>query len=260
MSTEDAGKLITTVDRATDVLMLFTRTRQPTLGVTEIAQRLSLSKAVVHRLLTTLTAKGFVQLDQDTHRYALGPTVLSLGLAYLERIDLRRLALPALHELSGAMNETSTLSIRSGWTRVYVDQVTPSREVRMSVQLGQAFPLHAGSSSKAILAFLAEEEQEAYLGDGPLERLTDKTITDPDQLRRELARIRRRGYAASLGERQAGAASVAAPVLDHRGRPVGSVTVCGPIERFKRHTDEAAARLVEATAALSRQLGFEGGA
>lgn len=255
MTTDGAVKTITTVDRATEVLTLFTRKPQPTLGVTEIANELGLSKAAVHRLLTTLAAKGYIRVDPESRRYALGPTVLSLGLAYLERIDIRRLALPVMRELSAATNETSTLSIRSGWTRVYVDQVTPPREVKMSVQLGQPFPLHAGSSSKAFLAYLDKEEQESYLTGGPLERLTDATIVEVAALRAELAEIRQFGFARSFGERQAGAASVAAPARDHRGYPVASISVCGPIERFRDHIDTAAELLLAATADLSRQLG-----
>ena len=260
--TNDGGvkTIITTVDRAIDVLTLFATKPQPTLGVTEIAHELGLSKAAVHRLLTTLVAKDYIRVDRESRRYALGPAVLALGLAYLERIDIRRLALPVMRDLSAATNETSTLSIRSGWTRVYVDQVTPAREVRMSVQLGRPFPLHAGSSSKAFLAFLDETERERYLAETPLERLTDATIVDPRDLRAEIAKIRERGYALSFGERQAGAASVAAPVRDHLGRPIATISICGPIERFRDHTEKAAKLLLTATAELSAQLGYHANA
>lgn len=259
MATDSGAKTITTVERATDVLTLFTRKPQPTLGVTEIAQELGLSKAAVHRLLTTLATKGYIRVDQESRRYALGPTVLSLGLAYLERIDIRQLAMPVMRQLSAATDETSTLSIRNGWTRVYVEQVNPPREVRMSVQLGAPFPLHAGGSSKAFLAFLEESEREEYLARPSLERLTEGTIVDVRALRAELAAIRERGFARSFGERQAGAASVAAPVFDHRGSPVATISVCGPIERFREHADRAAELLLPAVAELSRELGRPAG-
>ena len=251
-----AGKIVETVDRAMDVLSLFARTTEPTKGVTEIALELSLSKAVVHRLLTTLAAKGFVQVDRDTRRYSLGPTVLSLGLAYLKQIDVRRLALPLMHELSAKTGETCTFSIRSGWSRIYVDQVTPAREVKVEVELGSPFPLHAGSSSKVFLAFLDHEEQDAYLTSAPLERVTEDTSTDVAALRAELAQIRADGYASSFGERQPGVASVAVPLFDHRGRPVASLSVCGPIERFREHMESTTTVLLEAIRDLSRQLGY----
>ena len=248
-------QLISTIERAADVLTLFARSDQPDLGVTEIATELGLSKAVVHRVLTTLAAKGFVENDDVTHRYRLGPTVLALGVAYIDRLDIRDLAMPRLRELSNRTNETATLSLRYGWDRMYVDQITPDREVKMTVALGRTFPLHAGSSSKAFLAFLSPEEQERYLTERRLDRLTDATLADVDALREDLRQTRERGYAISFGERQAGAGSVAAPVFDHRGQPAAAISVCGPLERFREEVDDVAGLLLDTTKELSRQLG-----
>ena len=107
--------------------MLFASADQFDLGVTETARELGLSKAVVHQVLTTLTAKGFVE---DSRRYRLGPALLSLGVAYLDRIDVRGLAEPSLHRLSAETNETATLSLRYGWERMYVDPVSPTARSR----------------------------------------------------------------------------------------------------------------------------------
>jgi IclR family transcriptional regulator, acetate operon repressor len=252
---EEPRRLITTIERAADVLTLFTRVDRADLGVTEIAAELQLSKAVVHRVLTTLVSKGFVEVDERSRRYRLGPVVLALGVAYIDRIDVRELAMPLLRTLSERTDETATLSLRYGWERMYVDQITPNREVKMTVPLGRAFPLHAGSSSKAFLAFLPPEEQERYL-EQQLAALTEHTIVAPDELRSELARIRDRGYAISFGERQSGAGSVAAPVQDHRGNPVAAISVCGPLERFHDEAEQAAGFLLDTTTQLSRQLGF----
>lgn len=249
------SQTIATVERAIDVLMLFTRRRLPTLGVTEIANELKLSKAAVHRIVSSLRGKGLLEVHDDTRRYSLGPAALAIGLSYLDKLDVRDLAQPELAALSDGTNETSTLSIRSGNTRAYVAQVLPDREVKMTVPLGRPFPLHTGSSSKAFLAFLPEEEIDEYLA-GPLDAFTDTTITDPDRLRADLRRIRKVGYALSFGERQAGAGSVAAPVFDHNGRTAAVVSVCGPIERFRSEVEDAARLLVDATRRLSARLGY----
>jgi DNA-binding IclR family transcriptional regulator len=248
---------IGTVERAVDVLGAFTEAEGPTLGVTELARQLGLSKAVVHRILTSLRAKGFVTVDQETRRYSLGPAALALGLAYLRHIDVRDQARVVLRELSEETNETATLSIRRGDARIYVDQVTPPREVMMTVQLGHPYPLHAGASSKAFLAQLPEAELARYFS-RRLEPLTEITVTDADALRGELADIREKGWAISYGERQEGAGSIAAPVFDHEGRPAAVISVCGPVERFRKEVDGIAPLLVEATRKLSRQLGWEG--
>ncbi|MFI6322826.1 IclR family transcriptional regulator [Nonomuraea sp. NPDC050556] len=254
MPTETGSQTVATVERAADILLLFAETASATLGVTEIADSLGMSKAAVHRVLASLRSRGLVDLDDESRRYSLGLGAMRLGLAYLDRVDIRRLAGPELPGLSRHTGETATLSIRTGDTRVYLDQVTPRREVIMSVSLGVPYPLHAGGSSKAFLAFLGEDEIEAYLA-RPLTALTPATVTDHGRLRVELGLIRRRGYAMSISERQSGAASVAAPVLDRMGRPCAVVSVCGPAERFMGEADACAAALLEVTDRLSAQLG-----
>ena len=248
-----------TVERAADVLLLFTRSPALALGVTEIATALGFSKAAVHRILSALRNKGLVEMDPITHRYSLGPGILNLGLTYLDKLDVRQIAMPELSQLSQATQETTTLSVRTGWTRVYLDQVTPEREVIMSVQIGVPHPLHSGSSSKAFLAFLPESDIERYLA-RPLAAVTDATITDPESLRKELAEIRRRGFAESSGERQAAAAPVAAPLLDYRGLPVAVMSVCGPEERFDEERELCTGLLLDVTRRLSLRLGFRPGA
>ncbi|MBB5078914.1 IclR family transcriptional regulator [Nonomuraea endophytica] len=249
-----SSQTVATVERAADVLVRFAEAGTSTLGVTELADSLGMSKAAVHRVLASLRSRGLVELDEDSRRYSLGLTAMRLGLAYLDRIDIRRLAAPELAGLSARTTETATLSIRTGLNRVYIDQVKPPREVIMAVSLGVPYPLHAGGSSKAFLAFLPEVEIDSYLS-APLDPLTPATVTDPERLRTELALIRRRGYAMSISERQRGAASVAAPILDHHSLPAAVISVCGPAERFIGEADACAAALLEATDRLSARLG-----
>ncbi len=257
MSTEEKPQTVGAVERAADVLNAFTDLDGANAGVTELSERLGLSKAVVHRILASLRARGFIDLDEKTRRYSLGPASLALGLTYLQQIDVRDEARSVLRELSEQTNETATLSIRRGDVRMYVDQMTPAREVTMTVQLGHPYPLHAGGSSKAFLAHLPAVHIDEYLS-GPLEALGENTITDPVLLRRNLGEIRQLGYAASFGERQEGAASIAAPVFDHENETVAVISVCGPVERFRDEVDEIAPILLEATQELSRKLGWEG--
>ncbi|MFX0593268.1 IclR family transcriptional regulator [Melissospora conviva] len=253
---ETSSRSIAAVERAMDVLLLFGRSAQPDFGVTEIATELGLTKAAVHRILTALRSRDLITVDPSTRRYALGHAAVALGRAYLARTDLRAMAAPELRRLGEQTGETATLSLRRGNTRLYVDQVVPEQELRMEVVLGVPYPLHAGSSSKAFLAFLDEAELEDYLSHGPLERVTERTITDVAKLRREVASIRRKGYAMSLGERQPGASSLAAPVFDHDGHVVAVVSVAGPTVRFKADQPENVAALLEATARISEQLGY----
>jgi DNA-binding IclR family transcriptional regulator len=149
--------------------------------------------------------------------------------------------------------------VRVGSTRVYIDQVTPNRDVKMVVRLGWPFPLHAGASSKALLAFLPEDQRRAYLETHHLVALTPHTITDPDRLRKELEAIRSSGFAVSFGERDASAGSVAAPVFGHEGTPIGVISVSGPLERFSAEAEQASRVLVDAARGLSQRLGYRDG-
>ena len=248
-----SGRGVASVGRAADVLFCLGRGRGAR-GVTAVASDLGISKAVVHRILMSLLQRDLVAVDANTRRYSLGPGVLKLAAAYRSQLDIRALALEAMRGLVEATQETSTLSILHNDRRVYVDQVTPNREVKMTVEVGSSFPLHAGASSKAFLAWLPRDSRGRWL-ESSLERLTEATIVDPAQLRRELTVIREQGFAVSLGERQQGAGSVAAPLLNEQMRPVAVLSVCGPSQRFKAEIAAAAAEVVGATRALSRKLG-----
>ncbi len=249
----DRSETVNGVERAVEVLNLFSRA-DGTLGVTEISLELGYAKAVVHRILQAFRAKGYVEVDEQTRRYSLGPNAVFLGLSYLDRLDVRSVARDALHELSEATNETATLSIRFGDERVYVDQINPSRDVQMVVSLGNPFPLHAGASSRAFLAFLPTAEQERYLSAGPLAAVTDKTMVDPELIRADLVRIREIGLAKSVGESDPGTVAAAAPIFDRDGI-CAVMSVCGPRERLESQLDAAALKLRELAKRTSARLG-----
>lgn len=250
------ARTIAGVERALDVLMLFAEDGVASLGVTEIAERLDLSKAVVHRILSSFKVKGFVEVEGPDRRYRLGPQALTLGLAYLDRVDAIDLARAALRRLSAMTNETATLSVRVDWSRVYIDQVLPPRDLRMDVQLGSAHPLHAGASSKVLLAFLSEEMQKAYLSNHTLDAVTPDTIVSRSALKKELRTIKSQGYGASLSERQVGAGSVAAPILSHEGTVLAVLSVCGPVGRFRDEIEPCVKALLSETRAVSAALGY----
>lgn len=242
--------------RALAVINIISEQAPQTLGVSTIARELGLPKAVAHRILKELVTDGFLTFSEETKRYRLGPGALAVGLAALRALDVPDIARRYMMRLVRTTGETATLSLRQGWSRVYIDQVLSPHEVRMSVSLGTSHPLHSGSSSKAILAALSDAEIEEYLTHRPLEQVTAGTITSVDELWSEIARIREHGFAVSLGERQAGAGSVAAAVLYPTGQVFGSISLCGPRDRFTREACESHGGLVaEAAADISAEFG-----
>jgi DNA-binding IclR family transcriptional regulator len=251
------GSGTTSAERVADVLLAFGRGRA-SIGVSALSRELGLSKTVVHRILQSLRSRGFVELDPQLREYRLGPAATALGARAVRQLDLRDVAREPLMRLRDATGETTTLSVLAGQNRAYVDQYESPREIRMTVELSRLYPLHAGSSSRAMLAFLPRSESDRIIGAG-LGQITGETIVQPDALRRNLAEVRARGYATSRGERQAGAGSLAAPLFDARG-VVGAISVCGPLARFDPETVRRyAPALVAAAHEISTALGAAGG-
>lgn len=244
--------------RVADVLLAFLAGPR-SLGVSAIARDLGLSKAVVHRILQTLVQRGLLTPDAGTRGYHLGPAAAALGARALRESDLRAVAMPVLRELQRATGETTTVSALVPGGRVYIDQVESSREIKMTVEVGRRFPLHAGSSSTCILAFLSPAERDGALSE-PLETLTTRTVVDPHALRARLTEVRSQGYARSDGERQQGAGSVAAPVFGVDGSVLGAVSVCGPADRVDAAARDRFVPLLTAAAdRISRGMGWRGG-
>lgn len=252
------------IDRALAVLDVLAEASEP-IGVTEIARRLGLSKSVVHYHVSVLVRNRYVEADSD-RRYGLGYAAMRLGRGGSGHFALRTRALPVMRSLHQETAETVTLTILVGHERVYVEQLVSPQEIRMSVELGRPFPLHAGASGKVVLAFLPERIRAGILQRG-LDRLTAQTVTDRRRLEDELARIRATGTAVSRSERQEGAASVAAAIFDRNG-VLGSMSVCGPeyrfggagVERYRPLVRSGAARLSgELGGAHLEPLGAEGG-
>lgn len=240
-----------TIDRALAVLQALADRGEP-MGITELAMRIGLPKSVVHYHLNALTRNRYVTAHDG--RYGLGYAAVRLGRNAYAHSDLRGRATPYMTALRVATDETVTLSSLLGRERIYVDQLVSPHEIKMSVELGRPYPLHAGASGKAMLAFLPESTRQSILSSA-LDRLTDRTLTNVRALEAELDAVRRLGTAASRSERQSGAASVAAPVFDGQV-VIGSMSVCGPEYRFD---DAAVARyrvlVKDAAAQLSSDLG-----
>ncbi|GHF42048.1 IclR family transcriptional regulator [Amycolatopsis bartoniae] len=241
--------------RVADVLLLFTD-GPATLGVSRISRELGLSKAVVYRILQSLVARGLVELEPLGREYRLGPAAAALGARALRDSDLRGASLDVLRKLRDETGETATLTSLLPQGRLYLEQFEGVHEIKMTVELGRLFPLHAGSSGKCMLAFLPPDQLDEVLH-GDLVKLTERTIVDPEALASELDTVRARGYAVSGGERQPDAASVAAPVFNVSGLPVGAISVCGPRFRVTNEfVDRIAPKVTEAAALISRRMGW----
>jgi DNA-binding IclR family transcriptional regulator len=200
------GRSVTS--RALAVLDAFDATA-PRLSLSEIAERSGTPLTTAHRLLAELTAWGALTRRGDG-RYEIGRKLWDLGLLAPVQLELRQVASPFLLDIHTATRETVHLAVRDDVKALYVERISGRESVPVVSQVGSRLPLHATGVGKALLAFAPPDVVERALGRPSRE--TRHTIVDPERLRRELAEIRRRGYARTAEEMSLGASSAAVPI------------------------------------------------
>lgn len=259
-SYETTGKRsedLKTVARAVEVLKAFANADD--WSVSALARELGLHKSVTQRILATLAAGGLLVKDPRSERYALSMLVASLARRAERRASLTHLARPYLIELVDASQETVSLCVLNGNTGLCLDSIDSPQSMRFTVNVGEAFFVHAGAAGKALLAFQPVDTIERALSVSPLPRYTENTITDPARLRRELEDVRRTGVAYSDAEITPGARSVGAPVLNHEGRAVGSIVISAPAFRMEAADRSRLEGLLKTTVErVSAALGYTG--
>jgi DNA-binding IclR family transcriptional regulator len=222
------------LDKTFRLLSMFSDAR-PEWRVTEMATTLGMPKSTVHRILRVLCGHEYLAQDQASGRFRLGVAALELGLRAQGGRELRHVAAPVLQRLAAVTGET-VLVIVPNHARdraVCIERAETRAGLKLILEVGRQVPLHAGASSKVILAYMTAEEIERVIAGG-LSRLAPRTITSPLLLRRDLQRIRRRGWAYSVEETNAGAAGIAVPIFDRSGAIAAGLSVVGPMTRFTR--------------------------
>lgn len=193
------------------------------LTLAEVARETGLTRAAARRFLLTLVALGYARSDGKT--FSLGPRVLELGYSYLSSMSLPEVAAPHVETLAAQLQESSSISVLDGEDVVDIVRVPANRIMTVSVPVGTRFRAHASSKGRVLLAQLPAQELDRFLADARLERLTDRTVTDPDELRVLLAEVRTNGFAIVDQEVEEGVRSVAVPLRDAGGDVIAAINV-----------------------------------
>ncbi|CAA9563327.1 MAG: Transcriptional regulator, IclR family [uncultured Thermomicrobiales bacterium] len=226
-------------------------------GVSELSRRLGQTKNQTFRLLQTLVEEGVVVMDATTKKYSLGYRMFELGSAAQRSSPLVVAAAPVLDRLAGATGETINLgALADDVSAICLDKRESGRMLQITARVGRRFPLHAGAISKLLLANVTEERLDRFFAlASPLPRFTPRTLVDPDELRAELAEIRRQGYAVSDEDLDLGACSVAAPICGRDGRVVAGLSIASPSTRFgPTELERARVAVMAAGAEISARL------
>jgi DNA-binding IclR family transcriptional regulator len=226
-------KPLLVLGKITEILDAFTLAK-PSLTLGELQQATGLPTSTVQRLVTNMAAQGF--LDRLGDQVRVGTRMAYWAASAMKDLDILTILQPVLNEIRDITGETASFFRVEQSYRVCVAIAETHHALRREMHVGKIVPLHAGSASRVLLAWnpvLAEK-----ILSGPLDPMTDGTVTDADHLRRLIAAARADGYAISAGEREDSASGLSAPVFDASGDVVGALMISGPTLRLPRQKCE----------------------
>ncbi|MEV6697487.1 IclR family transcriptional regulator [Streptomyces sp. NPDC051453] len=219
------------VQRVLSLLELVAQ-HQP-VGVGDLSRLSELPKSTVQRTLKSLSDAGWIRsVGTEYTRWALTSRMLELGRRASGQGDVREAALGPMRELRDLTDETITLQVPDGLGRmVLIERLDSRQPVRTYEHLGAVSLLPVTSAGIALLAALPDSEVDRFLAE-PVPALTERTITDPALIRRQIEHARTTGYAVNLGQNRPGVCAVGAVVRDPLGTPVAGIGVSLPESRF----------------------------
>lgn len=228
-------------------------------SLADIAQRAMTSKTTAHRLLRTMMHLGYVEQEPETEKYGLTLKLFGLGARVLRgQDDLLRAADREMGRLSRTTGESVNLGVMDDFDQrvAYIHKYDSAYTLSMQSTLGKRNPLYSTSLGKALLAFRDDDEIRERIARMEMKKLAPGTITDPEELFRQLMEVRAQGYAEEIEESEAGVRCMAVPILDYAGRSVAAISVAFPLIRFdEARKPEYARLLLEAGRGASAALG-----
>ncbi len=236
--------------------LLFLASRK-SVGVTELAKELCINKSTAFRILETLQRYNMAEKSKETSKYKLGPAILKLSQQLYKNLNIISAARPLMSAYSQEIGEAVHLCILSNDSAVIIEQIMTDSRITVNAKVGKREPLHASSVGKCLWAYSDTEVSEKLFSTLTFERFTDNTITDPDAMRIELAKIRANGYAVDDLELSEEIRCVAAPVFNHNGEAQYAIGISGPAYRLKEQRLLAVASgLKNVAMKISEQLGY----
>jgi len=224
------------------------------MGVNEIARELKLSNSTVSRLLLSMENYGFARKDSSSQKFFLGMKLFELGSKALEDLGLQDIAVPEMERLRDEVNESVLLVTLEDTRIIYWHKVECKQAVVINHRMGATAPAYCTASGKAMLAYMSARVEKS-IAEG-LKPMTPHTITDPEKLRQEFAKIRKLGYATVGEELREGVSSVGAPIFDATGTVVAAISIAVPTTRMNRKRQALLVDAVKRVAArISQQLG-----
>lgn len=222
----------------------------PSQTMTEVAQRTGLTRAGARRILHTLHALGYVEIEG--RQFRLTAKVLDLGFAYLSSLPVWSLAEPYMEVLVSKVHESSSIAVLNGKEIIYVLRVPTEKIISINLGVGSRLPAYCSSMGRVLLAGLSDEELDQELATTDLVARTPHTITDRALLREEILRVRQQGWAIIDQELELGLISVAAPIKGRNGKYMAAINIGMHSSRIKREQVEV--EILPQLLATARQI------
>jgi len=227
------------------------------IGVTELSQRVMMSKSTVYRFLQTMKSLGYVRQEGENDKYALTLKLFDLGAKALQHVDLIRIADVQMRMLSKETKETIHLGTMEDDSIVYLHKIDSMYNLRMYSRVGRRNPLYSTAIGKVLLAWLDEAEVREIMAPVVYERKTANTHMSADELLAELVTVREKGYSEDNEEQEEGLRCVGVPVYDRFGHVIAGLSISFPTIRFNEDELAHYVHLLHVAAAnISEQLGF----
>lgn len=227
------------------------------IGVSELSQRLMMSKATTYRFLQTMKTLGFVAQEGEADKYSLTLKLFELGSKALEHVDLIDLANKEMQKISLVINETVHLGAIDEHAIIYLHKIDSSYHLRMHSRVGRRNPLYSTAIGKVLLCHMSEEEVRAQLKPVEFIKHTAKTHENVEQLLEELAKVKEQHFGEDNEEQEPGLRCLAAPVYDRFGSAIAAISVSFPTIRFDEERKLEYIKLLHTAARnVSEHLGF----
>jgi IclR family pca regulon transcriptional regulator len=222
VSHDPSGQYVQSLARGLSVIRAFD-SEHSEMTLSDIARRTGLTRATSRRFLLTLVELGYVKTDDRL--FTLTAKVLELGFSYLSALTLPEIAQPHLEFLAATIHESTSASVLDGADIVYVARVPTRRIMSVRINIGTRFPAYATSMGRVLLSTFGPDELDAHLANPDFQSLTSHTITSKSALEKELAKVRKQGWALVDQELEVGLRSIAVPIKHASGTIIAAINV-----------------------------------
>lgn len=250
------SNIVKSIVKAFDLLELLDKNNE--LGIGEISELLGWDKSTVHRIITTLKKKGYVNQNLLNHKYYNSIKLFEMGNNVVEKLGLRRQAQPYMEKLADQTRETVNLAILDDKSVVYIDKIETPATIKVDLNIGKKLPVYCTGLGKTFLAYKLEDEVKELLRDVSFKKYTHKTVENIDELLLQLREIKAQGYTFDDEEYVEGLQCLAAPVMDYTNNVVAAVSVAVPKFRYEegKKIFEYVQLVKDCAYKLSRELGY----